>query len=194
MSLRIPLAGFALALFAACSQSPAPAEESADAATRVAPVSQSKPDGAGAREAAAAQGDCDLLAGVDIADAFAGRLSVKRAGSHGARGSGCTYDLAEVDESQLILQAGDRNAFEQRKQSYSSQSAIAMEPLDLGQESWLVNGAQVIAVADTGESVSLGLQMFTFGQPAPVDAAQTREALTALARTALERLQAQSPR
>ena len=186
MSLRIPLAGLMLATFTACSQAPAPANESAGGAPAQAqPIAQAP---ANTSKTPASQGDCDLLSASDITDAFSGKLTVKRAGGRGARGSGCTYDLAEVNESQLILQAGDRNAFDQRKLSYSSQSGVSMEALDLGQEAWLFNDAQVIAVSEDGASISLGLLMITFGQPAPVDGAQAREALETLARTALERL------
>jgi len=189
MSIRIPLAGLMLASFAACSQAPAPSGNSTETTERAAATRQMQPeDVPTTSETAGNQGDCDLLASSEIADAFSGKLSVERAGGRGQRGSGCTYALAEVSEAQLILQAGDRNAFEQRKLSYTSQSGIAREALDLGQEAWLFNGAQVIAVSEDGDSISLGLQLFTFDQPAPVDAAQTREALENLARTALARL------
>lgn len=186
MSLRIPLATAVLALATACSPSSAPQE--APVATRDG-AAAAGPEPGREREATAArpapQGDCDLLSAAEITGAFEGRLSVKRAGGRGERGSGCTYDLAEVDEAQLILQAGDRNAFELRKENYAG---MPLEALDLGEEAWLVNGAQVIAVSAEGDSISLGLQLFTFGQPTPVDPAQARAGLESLARTALERM------
>ena len=186
MSLRFPLAGLVLATFTACSQAPAPSRDATDAAERAATAAPSQPQATSTNtEAAAPRGDCDLLSASDITDAFFGKLTVKRAGGRGARGSGCTYDLAEVDEAQLILQAGNRAAFDMRKENYAG---MAQEALDLGEEAWLFNGAQVIAVSEDGDSISLGLQLITFGQPAPVDAAQTREALESLARTALGRM------
>lgn len=189
MSIRTPLAALVLASSAACSQAPAPSGDSTDRTEHAAATGLTPPEGAPTKnQAAGNQGDCDLLAGSEIAEAFFGKLSVERASGRGQRGSGCTYALAEVSEAQLILQAGDRNAYDQRKLSYTSQSGIAREALDFGQEAWLFNGAQVIAVSEDGESISLGLQLFTFDQPAPVDSAQTRKALENLARTALERL------
>lgn len=193
MPIRKLPAGLLLATLVACSQSPAPERGATPATGSAAESSDPAPARPGADETAD-RGDCDLLAASEIADAFAGGLSVERAGGRGARGSGCTYSLAEVDEAQLILQTGNRDAFDQRKEAYAAQSAVSMEALELGQEAWLVNGAQVIAVTDGGDSVSLGLLMVVFDQPAPVDAAQTREGLTTLARTTLDRLQAQSPR
>lgn len=185
MSFRIPLAGLALATVAACSQAPAPSDDSATATKSATPAHQAQTQAAARPSDAKPQGDCDLLAGSEIAEAFAGKLTVKRASGHGARGSGCTYDLAEVSEAQLILQAGNRAAFDMRKENYAG---MPLQELDLGEEAWLVNNAQVIAVSEDGDSISLGLQLITFGQPTPVDPAQAREALETLARTALERM------
>ncbi|HEY9144677.1 MAG TPA: hypothetical protein VIM90_11655 [Arenimonas sp.] len=185
MSFRIPLAGLALATIAACSQAPAPSDDSATAAEGTPPARQAQPQAAARPADPAPRGDCDLLAGSEIAEAFAGKLTVKRADGRGARGSGCTYNLAEVNEAQLILQAGNRAAFDMRKENYAG---MPQQELDLGEEAWLVNNAQVIAVSEDGDSISLGLQLITFGQPTPVDPAQAREALETLARTALERM------
>ena len=176
----------ALLLGAVVACSPAteapPADTRGDAAPRAA-TAQAEP-----APAASARGDCDLISADELREAFAGRLSAHRAGGRGGRGSGCTYRLAEVDESELVLQAGDQAAFDARKQSYSSQSGVSMEPLEIGREAWLVNGAQVIAVREDGASISLGLLMITFNQPAPVGDDQAREGLVQLARLALERL------
>ncbi|WP_374603893.1 hypothetical protein [Arenimonas sp.] len=186
MSLRIPLATVALALCTACS--PSSDQHDAPSAANEAAPAASQADGQASATAARTpkpQGDCDLLSAAEINGAFEGRLSVRRAGGHGARGSGCTYDLAEGDEAQLILQAGNRAAFDMRKENYAD---MPLEKLDLGEEAWLVNNAQVIAVSADGDSISLGLQLFTFGKPTPVDPAQARAGLESLARTALERM------
>lgn len=186
MSLRIPLATVVLVLSTACSPSSSQQDEPA-LAKDDAPATGGEPgrEAAAAAKAPAQKGDCDLLSAAEITGAFEGRLSVTRAGGHGARGSGCTYDLAEANEAQLILQAGNRAAFDMRKENYAG---MPLEKLDWGEEAWLVNNAQVIAVSADGDSISLGLQLFTFGQPTPVDPAQARAGLESLARTALERM------
>lgn len=184
MNLRPITTGLLLATLAACS----PASEAPPPATGADPAARAASAPPAAAPAAKAQGDCDLISNEELSQAFDGRLSVRRAGGRGERGSGCTYTLAEVDESELVLQAGGLDQFNARKQSYSSQSGVAMEPLDIGREAWLVNNAQVIAVREDGGSVSLGLLLITFGQTPPVDKAQAREGLEELARLALERL------
>ena len=183
MNLRLTTTGLLLATLTACSPASDVPPPTADAepATRSASAPAPAP-------AAKAQGDCDLFSAEELKQAFDGRLSVRRADGRGERGSGCTYTLAEVRESELVLQAGGLDQFNARKQSYSSQSGVAMEPLDIGREAWLVNNAQVIAVREDGGSVSLGLLLITFGQTPPVDKAQAREGLEELARLALERL------
>ena len=184
MPLRIATTGLMLATLAACSpasDAPPPAA-SAEASARAATAPPR------AEPAAKAQGDCDLFTAAELSQAFDGRLSVRRAGGRGGRGSGCTYSLAEVEESELVLQAGGLDQFNARKQSYSGQSGVSMEPLDIGREAWLVNKAQVIAVREDGGSVSLGLLMVTFNQTPPVNDEQAREGLVRLSRLALERL------
>ena len=184
MDPRFATAALLLGGLVACSPATqAPPENGPGAAAPPAAAAQAQP-----APAAGTQGDCDLFSTDELREAFAGQLSARRASGRGGRGSGCTYSVAEVDESELVLQAGDQAAFDARKQSYSSQSGVSMEPLDIGREAWLVNGAQVIAVREDGGSVSLGLLMITFNQPTPVSDEQVREGLVQLSRLALERL------
>lgn len=184
MDPRFATAALLLGALVACS--PATEAPPTEARGEAAPPAASAQ--AGPAPAASAQGDCDLFSSDELREAFAGQLSARRASGRGGRGSGCTYSLAEVSESELVLQAGDQAAFDARKQAYSSQSGLGMEPLDIGREAWLVNGAQVIAVREDGASVSLGLMMITFNQPAPVSDEQVRDGLVQLSRLALERL------
>ena len=183
MPLRFAPTGLLMATLAACSPaSDAPPPASADAAARTASAPPR------AEPASKNQGDCDLFTAAELSQAFEGRLSVRRAGGRGGRGSGCTYSLAEVEESELVLQAGGLDQFNARKQSYSGQSGVSMEPLDIGREAWLVNNAQVIAVREDGASISLGLLMITFNQTPPVSDEQAREGLVRLSRLAIDRL------
>ena len=181
MKARIATTGLLLAALAACS----PTSDAPPPATNAETTASAPPPAAAS---AKPQGDCDLFSAEELSQAFDGRLRVHRAGGRGGRGSGCTYSLAGLEESQLVLQAGGPEQFDARKQSYSGQSGVAMEPLDLGREAWLVNKAQVIAVREDGGSVSLGLQLITFDQEPPVDESQARAGLEELARLALERL------
>lgn len=190
MPFRIPLASLMLAATAAltaCSQAPAPEREAAGpvastaaGATELAST-QTSPD-------ASAKGDCDLLTAAELNKAFAGKLSVLRASGRGSRGGGCTFSLAEVEEGQLIVQVGGLADFNQRKQSYSRQSAVDMETLSLGSEAHLFNGAQIIALKDEERSISMGLVLISFGQPAPLSDEEVREGLIELTRMALERM------
>lgn len=159
--------------------SPTPATPSAAAPLRDAPTQKAE---------AAPQGDCDLLTAAEISAAFGGKLSVRRAGGHGPRGGSCTWSLAEVAESELVLQAGDASAYAARKDAYTSQSGIAIEPLALGKEALLVNRAQVIALREDGRSISLGLMLIVFNTPMPASEDEIRSGLEMLAGIALERL------
>jgi len=134
------------------------------------------------------RGDCDLLSVEEIQQAFGGALTVKRVSGHGGRGSSCTVSLAEGEDGQLVFQAGNREAFDARKQAYESQSQLSFEPVDVGVEGYLVNQAQVIAVDANGQSISIGLVIFVFGGEVPVDPAGASAGLQSLARTALSRL------
>jgi len=136
----------------------------------------------------ASRGDCDLLSGAEIQQAFADALTVTRLSGHGGRDSGCTVSIAQGEESQLVVQAGGRDAFEARKQAYESQSRVTMEPVAIGVEAYLVNGAQVIAVDAQGRSINIGLMLLVFRGEPPIDAAGIAAGLQALARMALERL------
>lgn len=113
---------------------------------------------------------------------------MRRSGGHGGRGGSCTYDLAEVSESQLVVQAGDAGAYAARKESYAAQSGVPMEAIPLGKEAFLVNRAQVIVLDEDGQSLSLGLSIFTYDQPLPVEHEEIAAGLESLARTALDRM------
>lgn len=183
MNLRFAIAAFALATLSGCGGS------SGDAPAAAAPTSATAPAMAPDRSTTPqAQGDCDLFSADEVRKAFNGLLSVRRAGGRGERGGGCTFQIAEVNESELVLQAGGQADFDARKQAYSSQSALKKEPLELGREAWLFNGAQVIAVREDGASISLGLLLITFNQPVPVTDEQVRDGLVDLAGLALDRL------
>lgn len=133
------------------------------------------------------QGDCDLLTAGEIAQAFAGKLSVRRTSGHGGRRGSCTWSLAELPESQLILQAGDEADHQARKDAYAAQRQ-QLEPLALGKDAQLVNGAQVIALAADGQSLSLGLTLIVQDAPAPLGEPEIRRGLESLAGIALARL------
>ena len=181
----------ALLALAGCSdrsESAAGADTLPAPATAPSPAAQASRDRPTTKDASAAKGDCDLLTAAEISAAFDGKLTVRRAGGSGGRGGHCTWSLAEVAESELILQAGDEAAYESRKASYSSNRGIAMEPLAFGKEALLFNKAQVIALREDGQSISLGLQLIAFNAPVPVTEEETRSGLESLAATALERL------
>lgn len=149
----------------------APAAASTDAKARPAP-----------------QGDCDLVTHEELSQAFGGKLTVRRSSGFGGRGGACTYDIAEVRESQLTLQAGDAAAYAARKEAYAGYRGVPMDPLPIGKEAFLVNRAQVIVLAEDGKSLNMGLLMITSGEPLPVDHAEIAAALESLARTALSRM------
>jgi hypothetical protein len=133
-------------------------------------------------------GDCDLLSEAEIAEAFGGALTVTRSSGHGERGAGCTVSIAEGEDGQLVFQAGNRAAFEARKQAYQSQSRIRAETLDVGEEAYLFNGAQVIAIDTRGQSISIGLTLFVVGGPMPIADQAVAAGLEDLAKRALDRI------
>jgi hypothetical protein len=177
-----PVVAVLLAGMAACSGPEAP-PDSATSGTGGAVAAGSR--------ASAPAGDCDLVSQQEVEAAFDGALTVTRMFGRGARGSVCTVyiaegtDLAEGRETQIVLQAGNRAVFDARKAAYQSQS---MEPIEIGTEAWLVNGAQVIAVRDDGGSISVGLMLMTFGTPSPVTPEAIASGVEDIARRALERL------
>ena len=180
----ISLAAISLAALVGCS---APEDhEPASAPAAAAPQARSAAPKA-QQPAREPRGDCDLLSAEEIQLAFGGALNVQRVSGHGARGSGCTVSLVEGEDGQLVFQAGDREAFETRKQAYESQSQLSFEPVDVGVEGYLVNQAQVIAVDANGRSISIGLVLFVFGGEVPVDPPGVSKGLQTLARTALSR-------
>jgi hypothetical protein len=63
-----------------------------------------------------------------------------------------------------------------------------MTPIALGQEAFLVNGAQVIALRDDGQSLSLGLTLIVFDAPVPLTEEEIRSGVESLAGSALVRL------
>ena len=191
----VTVAAAALLALAGCSDRSEPAAASAAGAdtlsaptTAPSPAAQVSRDRPSTKDAPAPKGDCDLLTAAEISAAFDGKLTVRRAGGSGGRGGHCTWSLAEVAESELILQAGDEAAYEARKASYSGNRGIAMEPLAFGKEALLFNKAQVIALREDGHSISLGLQLIAFNAPIPVTEDEARRGLESLAATALERL------
>ena len=190
--MRTLLIATLFAALAGCTDPGAPAPASGADGARPTPTTPSAAmtprDTPPQKAAAAPQGDCDLLTAAEISAAFGGKLSVRRAGGHGPRGGSCTWSLAEAAESELVLQAGDASAYAARKDAYTSQSGIAIEPLALGKEALLVNRAQVIALREDGRSISLGLMLIVFNTPMPASEDEIRRGLETLAGTALERL------
>jgi hypothetical protein len=133
-------------------------------------------------------GDCGLLTQAEIEQAFGDALTVTRVSGRGARGGGCTVAMAQGEHSELGFKVGDRLAFELRKQDLQGQSGIRVEPIDLGAEAYLVNGANVIAVNADGHSISLGLTLIVMGRPLPLDADATAAGVTRLAASILGRI------
>jgi hypothetical protein len=185
MNRRLPFAAFALATLAACSGSPAPDDA---AATGQAPITAAPAPAATEAAARDPQGDCDLLTAGEISAAFGGKLTVRRTSGYGSRGGSCTYSLAEVPDSQIILQAGDQAAHDAKRETYAGYRGVQMVPIPLGQEAFLVNGAQVIALRDDGQSLSLGLTLIVFDAPAPLSEDEIRAGVESLAGSALSRL------
>jgi len=171
-----------LTLVSACSE---PDSDPTTSEPATASVKASQPAAAKPEQPA---GDCDLLTAAEIEQAFAGTLQVKRISGHGERSRGCTVSIVQGEDSQLLFQIGARPDFEARKQSYSAQSGLSMEPIPVGTEGWLVNNAQVIAIDGSERSINLGLMLIVFGAPLPVDAQTVASGVETLARTALERL------
>lgn len=194
MIFRISMTALSVFALAACSGGTDSADSPADQAPSAngayaAPAAASEPVQAQIADTALTpQGDCDLLSPEEISAAFGGKLTVIRASGAGARGGSCTYSLAEVPESQIILQSGDEAAYLAKKQSYSSYSGVKLEPMRLGKEAFLVNGAQAIALAEDGQSISLALSMISFGTPAPVTDDEVGAGMSSLAEIALDRL------
>lgn len=186
MTRHLSLATLALLALAGCSREQGPAEAIAAAPAPV-PVDSA----ARAREPAAAEprGDCDLATPAEISAAFDGKLTVRRTSGVGSRGSSCTWSLAEVEESQIVLQAGNEADYAARKEAYANYGGgVTMEPLSLGREAFLVNGAQVIAVREDGQSISLALTLIVFGRPMPAEEEELHQGLETLAGLVLERL------
>lgn len=185
MNLRLPFAAFALATLGACSGSPAPDEA---AATGPAPIAAAPAPAATEAPKPEPQGDCDLLTAGEISAAFGGKLTVRRTSGYGHRGGSCTYSLAEVPDSQIILQAGDAAAHEAKRETYAGYRGVKMLPIALGKEAFLVNGAQVIALRGDGQSLSLGLTLIVFDAPVPLSEEEIRAGVESLAGSALDRL------
>ncbi|WP_295361927.1 hypothetical protein [Arenimonas sp.] len=185
MTRHLSLATFALLALAGCSRENAPADAIADAPAPV-PAGNAAPT----REPAVAEprGDCDLATPSEISAAFGGKLTVRRTSGSGGRGSSCTWSLAEVADSQIVLQAGDEAAYAARKQEYSRYRGVAMEPLPIGREAFLVNGTQVIALREDGQSISLGLMLIVYDSPLPLGEEEMRRGVETLAAAALARL------
>lgn len=185
-TIRPILAALLLVTLGACSGADEPSSSvPATPATRAAPDGREADRGPATK--AEPRGDCDLLSVQEIEQAFGNRLRVKRVSGSGTRGSGCTVSIAEGADSQLVFQAGGRADYDARKEAYLSQSRITREPLSIGTEAYLVNGAQVIAVDADGRSISIGLMLLVFDGTAPVTAAEVAEGVQSLARLALER-------
>jgi hypothetical protein len=185
MNLRLPFAAFTLATLGACSGGPAP-EDAAVAET--APTAVSPAPAASEASRPEPQGDCDLLTASEISAAFGGKLTVRRTSGRGSRGSSCTYTLAEVPDSQIILQAGDLAAHEAKREAYAGYRGVKMIELPIGKEAFLVNGAQVIALRDDGQSISLGLTLIVFDAPMPLTEEEIHAGVASLAGSALARL------
>ena len=153
------------------------------AATTPTPSQRAAPD-----NAPKSMGDCDLLSADEITAAFAGKLTVTKASGHGERGRSCTYSIAEVPEGQLILQAGNEATYLGKKEAYSSYRGVKMEPMAFGKEAYLVNGAQAIALAEDGQSMSLALNLVTFDTPVPVTDEEAAAGISSLTEKAMARL------
>lgn len=187
-AIAIAVVSIALLALPGCAdRSPAgaaPAAGAAAAATAPAagPVEQS------ASSHTQEQGDCDLLTAADISTAFGGKLTVRRTSGRGPRGGGCTWSLAEVAESQIILQAGNEADYNARKDAYTGQRGITIEPLELGKDALMLNKAQVIVLREDGQSLGLALQLIAFDTPIPVTQDEAASGIETLAGIALSRL------
>lgn len=179
------LAPLALVALGACSGSD---QGAIGAAPSTAPEPAAAASRSDAPTAAAPRGDCDLLSVEEIQQAFGGTLSVSRVSGRGVRGSGCTVSIAQGEDSQLVLQAGDRAAFDARNEANGSQSRVRLEPVAIGAEAYRVNDVQVIAIDAQGRSISVGLALLVFGGELPIEPAGIATGVETLARTALERL------
>jgi len=179
------LAAISLAAIVGCS---APEQNDPASAPAAAPPQERSAAPLPQQATQGPRGDCDLLSAEEIQQAFGGALTVKRVSGHGGRGSSCTVSLVEGEDGELVFQAGNREAFDARKQAYESQSQLSFEAVDVGVEGHIVNKAQVIAVDANGRSISIGLILFVFGGEVPVDPAGVSTGLQSLARTALSRL------
>ncbi|GAB2495125.1 hypothetical protein [Arenimonas alkanexedens] len=190
MKLPIALAAITLLSLAACS--PGPASDAATDEAEYANASESMPEAEASVAPPAApvdQGDCDLLTSEEVSAAFGGKLTVARASGRGGRGGSCTYSLAEVSESELIIQVGNEASYLARRDGYADQSSVSMEPLALGKEAFAVNGgAQIIALNDKGQSLSVGLVLFVFNQPLPMTKEELEAGVESLSRIAFERM------
>jgi hypothetical protein len=187
MNLRLAVAAVTILSLAACSPSAEPAP--------VGPaVAASSEPGAGpattesATTVPVAEGDCDLLSAADVGRAFGGKLTVRKSSGRGTRGGGCTYSIAEVSESQLVVQVENEEGYAARKDAYARNSAVPMSAMTLGKEAFVVNGAQVIALREDGQAISLGLMLIVFNQPSPLTDEEVRSGMESLARTAFERM------
>lgn len=185
--IRSILAALVLVTLGACSGGDGPSSSvPAASATQAAP--DRRDIGRDDAKTAETRGDCDLLSVNEIEQAFGNRLRAKRVSGSGTRGSGCTVSIAEGADSQLVFQAGGQADYDARKETYLSQSRVNSEPVSIGTEGYLVNGAQVIAVDTDGRSISVGLMLLVLDGTAPVTAADVAAGVQSLARLALERL------
>lgn len=173
----------AIASLWGCSKPEAPSAEAGASAT-VAPAASAEPAKAASK---ATTGDCDLLSQAEIEQAFGGALTVRGTSGRGGRGSGCTVTMAPGEASELVFQVGDRAAFEMRRDSVKG-SSVPVETIELGEEAYLLNGAQVIAVDAGGRSISLGLTLIVFGGPMPIEPDAVAAGVKELAAKVLERL------
>jgi len=182
-STRPCLVAAMVAALAACS-----GPDASSPTDTTAPATAPRSASTNASAAEAPKGDCDLVTHEELSRAFGGKLTVRRSSGFGGRGGACTYDIAEVRESQLTLQAGDAAAYAARKEAYKGYRGVPMDPLAIGKEAFLVNRAQVIVLAEDGKSLNMGLLMITSGEPLPVDHDEIASALESMARTALSRM------
>lgn len=135
-------------------------------------------------------GDCDLFTKEELTDAFGGHLTFGYLSGYRGRGSGCTVTVQGY-EGEFILQAISRDAFEHRRETYTEyvrQGSTTMDAVNVGEEAYLINDAQVIAINSDGGAVNVGLQLIVFGDDLPMSREQVAIGVQTISQKALHRL------
>lgn len=135
-------------------------------------------------------GDCDLFTKDELNDAFGGHLTFGELSGYRGRGSGCTVTIQGY-EGEFTLQAISRDSFEHRRETYTEyvrQGSTTMDVVNVGEEGYLINDAQVIAVNADGDAVNVGLLLIVFEDDLPMSREQVAIGVQMIAQKALDRL------